>query len=64
MTDSGSTIGFLGLGRMGAPMAANLVGHVGTLVVHDLYPPAVGAPMRPSPRNPIVLPESVIASAR
>ena len=43
MTDSGSTIGFLGLGRMGAPMAANLVGHVGTLVVHDLYPPAVGA---------------------
>ena len=38
-----STVGFLGLGRMGAPMAANLVGHVGTLVVHDLYPPAVGA---------------------
>ena len=28
---------------MGAPMAANLVGHVETLVVHDLYPPAVGA---------------------
>lgn len=43
MSASGSTIGFLGLGRMGAPMAANLVGHVGTLVVHDLYPPAVGA---------------------
>lgn len=38
-----STVGFLGLGRMGAPMAANLVGHVETLVVHDLYPPAVGA---------------------
>src|SRR5690606_40797770 len=37
------TVGFLGLGRMGAPVAANLVGHVGTLVVHDLYPPAVGA---------------------
>lgn len=38
-----SKIGFLGLGRMGAPMASNLVGHVETLVVHDLYPPAVGA---------------------
>jgi len=38
-----TTVGFLGLGRMGAPMAANLVGHVETLVVHDLYPPAVGA---------------------
>lgn len=38
-----TTTGFLGLGRMGAPMAANLVGHVDTLVVHDLYPPAVGA---------------------
>ena len=37
-----STIGFIGLGRMGAPMAANLVGQVDTLVVHDLYPPAVG----------------------
>jgi len=38
-----TTVGFLGLGRMGAPMAANLVGRVETLVVHDLYPPAVGA---------------------
>ena len=38
-----TTVGFLGLGRMGAPMAANLAGHVDTLVVHDLYPPAVGA---------------------
>jgi len=38
-----TTVGFLGLGRMGAPMAANLVPHVGMLVVHDLYPPAVGA---------------------
>ena len=38
-----STVGFLGLGRMGAPMAANLAQHVETLVVHDLYPPAVGA---------------------
>jgi len=37
-----TTAGFLGLGRMGAPMASNLIGHVETLVVHDLYPPAVG----------------------
>ena len=50
-----STVGFLGLGRMGAPMATNLVGQVDTLVVHDLYPPAVGAPMRPRPMNPTVL---------
>ena len=38
-----TTVGFLGLGRMGAPMAANLVDHVDTLVVHDLSPPAVDA---------------------
>lgn len=38
-----STVGFLGLGRMGAPMARNLVGQVETLVVHDLHPPSVGA---------------------
>jgi 3-hydroxyisobutyrate dehydrogenase-like beta-hydroxyacid dehydrogenase len=38
-----NTVGFLGLGRMGAPMAANLVGRVDALAVHDLYPPAVGA---------------------
>lgn len=38
-----TTIGFLGLGRMGAPMAANLLGHVGALLVHDLSPGAVDA---------------------
>ena len=38
-----TTVGFVGLGRMGAPMAANLIGHVDTLVVHDLYAPSVGA---------------------
>jgi 3-hydroxyisobutyrate dehydrogenase-like beta-hydroxyacid dehydrogenase len=38
-----NTVGFLGLGRMGAPMAANLIGQADALVVHDLYPPAVGA---------------------
>ena len=38
-----STIGFLGLGRMGAPMAANLLGHVDRLLVHDLSPAAVDA---------------------
>lgn len=40
-------VGFLGLGRMGAPMAANLAGHVakenGRLLVHDLSPAAVDA---------------------
>ncbi len=36
-----STIGFLGLGRMGAPMASNLVGHVDELLVHDISPAAV-----------------------
>jgi 3-hydroxyisobutyrate dehydrogenase-like beta-hydroxyacid dehydrogenase len=38
-----TTIGFLGLGRMGAPMAANLLGHVERLLVHDLSPAAVEA---------------------
>lgn len=36
-----TTIGFLGLGRMGAPMASNLVGHVDKLLVHDLSTAAV-----------------------
>jgi 3-hydroxyisobutyrate dehydrogenase-like beta-hydroxyacid dehydrogenase len=38
-----TTVGFLGLGRMGAPMAANLVGHVERLLVHDIAPAAVAA---------------------
>jgi 3-hydroxyisobutyrate dehydrogenase-like beta-hydroxyacid dehydrogenase len=38
-----TTIGFLGLGRMGAPMASNLVEHVDELLVHDLSPAAVDA---------------------
>src|SRR5687768_15663170 len=38
-----TTIGFLGLGRMGAPMASRLVGHVDRLLVHDLSPAAVEA---------------------
>ncbi|MGZ3196070.1 MAG: NAD(P)-dependent oxidoreductase [Croceibacterium sp.] len=38
-----TTVGFLGLGRMGAPMAANLVGRVDRLLVHDLSQPAVDA---------------------
>src|SRR6478609_11567800 len=40
-----TTVGFLGLGRMGAPMATNLLGHVakenGRLLVHDVSPAAV-----------------------
>ncbi len=43
MTTSGTTIGFLGLGRMGGPMAANLIGHVDALLVHDISPAAVDA---------------------
>ncbi|MXO59920.1 NAD-binding protein [Altererythrobacter salegens] len=38
-----TTVGFLGLGRMGAPMAANLLGHVDRLLVHDISPDAVAA---------------------
>ena len=38
-----TTVGFLGLGRMGAPMAANLVGHVERLLVHDISEAAVDA---------------------
>ena len=38
-----TTVGFLGLGRMGAPMAANLLPHVDRLLVHDIAPGAVDA---------------------
>jgi 3-hydroxyisobutyrate dehydrogenase-like beta-hydroxyacid dehydrogenase len=38
-----TTVGFLGLGRMGAPMASRLIGHVDRLLVHDLAPAAVDA---------------------
>ena len=38
-----TTAGFLGLGRMGAPMAANLIGQVDRLLVHDLMPAAVAS---------------------
>ncbi|HEU4651808.1 MAG TPA: NAD(P)-dependent oxidoreductase [Croceibacterium sp.] len=38
-----NTIGFIGLGRMGAPMASRLVGHVERLLVHDISPAAVEA---------------------
>jgi 3-hydroxyisobutyrate dehydrogenase-like beta-hydroxyacid dehydrogenase len=37
-----TTVGFLGLGRMGAPMASRLVGHVDRLLVHDISADAVG----------------------
>jgi len=43
MTGLASTVGFLGLGRMGAPMASRLVGHVDRLLVHDIAPAAVEA---------------------
>ena len=36
-----TTVGFLGLGRMGGPMAANLNGQVDRVLVHDNYPAAV-----------------------
>ncbi|MBO9498237.1 MAG: NAD(P)-dependent oxidoreductase [Novosphingobium sp.] len=36
-----TTIGFIGLGRMGANMSARLIGHVHKLVVYDVAPEAV-----------------------
>ena len=38
-----TTVGFLGLGRMGAPMASRLIGHVDRLLVHDISTAAVDA---------------------
>jgi 3-hydroxyisobutyrate dehydrogenase-like beta-hydroxyacid dehydrogenase len=38
-----TTVGCLGLGRMGAPRAANLVGGTDRLLVHDISPAAVDA---------------------
>ncbi len=33
-----NTVGFIGLGNMGGPMALNLVKHGFSLVVHDIDP--------------------------
>jgi len=38
-----TTVGFLGLGRMGAGMSARLLGQVDRLLVHDIDPAAVSA---------------------
>ena len=38
-----STVGFLGLGRMGAPMASRLVAQGERLLVHDIFEEAVAA---------------------
>ena len=38
-----TTIGFLGLGRMGAGMSARLIGHCDRLLVHDISSEAVAA---------------------
>lgn len=38
-----TAIGFLGLGRMGAGMAARLIGQADALLVHDIAAPAVAA---------------------
>lgn len=43
MTALGLPLGFLGLGRMGAPMAANLLKAGHTLLVHDVSDEAVAA---------------------
>ncbi len=46
MSNSELTIGFLGLGRMGAPMAVNLLKAGYTLYVHDVSPDAVAGLVR------------------
>lgn len=38
-----TTVGFIGLGRMGAPMASRLVGHADRLLVHDISSEAMAA---------------------
>ena len=39
-------IGFIGLGNMGAPMAANLMRAKGALIVHDVRPEAAQGLLR------------------
>jgi len=41
MSNSALTVGFAGLGRMGAGMSARLIGHVGQLLVYDIEDAAV-----------------------
>lgn len=43
MSDVGTVLGFVGLGRMGDPMARNLVAAGSTVVVHDIDPARVAA---------------------
>ncbi|MCA8927186.1 MAG: NAD(P)-dependent oxidoreductase [Alphaproteobacteria bacterium] len=43
MAARADTVGFIGLGRMGGPMAANLLRHGFPLVVHDLDPAKTAA---------------------
>lgn len=38
-----SAVGFIGLGRMGAPMASRLIGHADRLLVHDISSEAMTA---------------------
>ena len=61
MTD---TVGFIGLGNMGGPMALNLVKAGFELVVHDINPARVAPQSRPAPPSkprPKPLPPNAIA---
>ena len=64
MTD---TVGFIGLGNMGGPMALNLVKAGFELVVHDINPArlaplvAAGATVEPRPRR--LRPDAIARSA-
>lgn len=56
------TVGFIGLGNMGRPMALNLVKRGFSLVVHDIDPTKV-APLRDRGAKVVASPEQVAAAA-
>src|SRR5260370_8196735 len=55
------TVGFIGLGNMGRPMALNLVKRGFSLVVHDIDPTKV-APLRDRGAKVVASPEQVAAA--
>ena len=57
------TVGFIGLGNMGGPMALNLAKHGVALVVHDIDPAKVGR-LRERGAKVVDSPEQVAAGTR
>jgi 3-hydroxyisobutyrate dehydrogenase len=63
MEPGATTVGFVGLGNMGMPMALRLAAAGFRLVVHDVNPPAVEAFLAAAPAARAALPHELAAEA-